>query len=447
VWKDTFYGETMLVNGKVWPVLNNVKKGLYRLRLLNGCNTRTLNLEFCPNSNTAPCPAPATFQLLGQEGGLLGAPVSLTEINLGPAERADVVVDFGVYANDSEVYLVNSEVPNVSGAPDIPNVMKFVVGPDVGHTTAVPSTLRTLEVLDENDAIVERTFELAKGAGDVCSNFVWEVVTTDGLNGSVLGSRWDDVTEFPERGTTEIWSFINRSGMMHPMHMHLVMFQVLDRQDFDDSSGDVVPVGEPAAPPAYEAGWKDTVQVPPGQIVRVIARFDDYTGLFPYHCHIIEHEDHEMMREFQVVSCGNGDLEPTEECDDGNAIAGDGCYPTCEFEDLVSFYGEGEGGAVNLTVSGVPLSVPTSLGDTPPEVATAVAGAINANSTLQNLGITAVAQGNGVVTNGTYDVVTITDPGLSTSAASIPALSPGGLAGLAALLLATAAVALRRRRA
>ena len=446
-WEDTFFGETMLVNGKVWPVLSNVKQGLYRLRLLNGCNSRTLNLEFCPNSSTAPCPAPATFQLLGQEGGLLGAPVSLTEINLGPAERADVVVDFGAYTDGTEVYLVNSEVPNVGGAPDVPDVMKFVVGSTVGHTTPVPSTLRTLEVLDENDSVVDRTFELAKGPPDLCSDFAWEVVTTDGLNGSVLGSRWDDVTEYPERGTTEIWSFINRSGMMHPMHMHLVMFQVLDRQDFDDSSGNVVPIGSPVPPPTYEAGWKDTVQVPPGQIVRVIARFDDYTGLFPYHCHIIEHEDHEMMREFQVVSCGNGDLEPTEECDDGNTVAGDGCYPTCELEDQVDFYGVGEGGAVEITVSGVLLSVPTSPGDDPVAVASAVAAAINADSTLQGLGITAVAIANGVVTNGSIDSVMITDPGLRTAPEGVPALSPGGLTGLLVLLLATAALTLRTGRA
>jgi spore coat protein A len=109
------------------------------------------------------------------------------------------------------------------------------------------------------------------------------------------------VTELPELDTTEVWSFVNRSGVTHPMHMHLVFFQVLDRQSFDEVGGLVVPIGSPVPPPAREVGWKDTVRVGPNEIVRVIARFEDYEGLFPYHCHILEHEDHEMMREFHVV--------------------------------------------------------------------------------------------------------------------------------------------------
>jgi spore coat protein A len=242
--------------------------------------------------------------LLGQEGGLLEHPVSMTAVTLGPAERADVVFDFSPYAGGSDVYLVNSAPAPFPGSPGvgvIPDVMEFRVQAQTGFTNAVPANLRTLEVLDEADAIEFRTFELSKADGDACSPFIWEVVTTDGLNGPVLGSRWDDITEFPQLGDTEVWSFANRSGITHPMHMHLVMFQVLDRQAFDNVGGLIVPIGSPVAPPAHEAGWKDTVQVGPNEIVRVIARFDDYTGRFAYHCHILEHEDHEMMREFQVV--------------------------------------------------------------------------------------------------------------------------------------------------
>jgi cysteine-rich repeat protein len=116
------------------------------------------------------------------------------------------------------------------------------------------------------------------------------------------------------------------------MHMHLVMFQVLDRQAFEEVGGEVVPIGSPVPPPPHEAGWKDTVQVGPNEIVRVIARFEDFTGRFAYHCHILEHEDHDMMRQFEAVTtCGDGFLGiPAEECDDGNLIAGDGCSPTCQ---------------------------------------------------------------------------------------------------------------------
>jgi spore coat protein A len=305
IWQDHFFGETMLVNGKVWPY-HNVKQGKYRLRLLNGCNSRTLTLEFCPGSNTSPCPSPASFELIGQEGGLLPAPVSLTSVTLGNGERADLVVDFAPYASDTEVYLVNSApapFPGTPGVGVVSDVMEFRVQLQAGDfTDPVPASLREMEVLQEVDAVEHRTFELSKADGDACSPHVWEVVTTDGLNGTVLGSRWDDdITEYPELGTTEVWSFANRSGITHPMHMHLVMFQVLDRQAFDDVGGLIVPIGSPVSPPAHEAGWKDTVQVGPNEIVRVIARFEDYTGLFAYHCHILEHEDHEMMREFQVV--------------------------------------------------------------------------------------------------------------------------------------------------
>jgi spore coat protein A len=302
IWQDMFLGDTILVNGKVWPY-HDVDQGKYRLRILNGSNTRTLTLQVCPGSNASPCPAPATFDLLGQDGGLLPAPVSLTEVTLAPAERGDIIVDFEPYTAGSDVYLVNSApapFPGTPGVGVVPDVMKFVVQGTAGFQAPVPTSLRPMEVLDEADSVVQREFELKKGPPDACSPFVWEVVSTDGLNGPVLGSRWTDITEMPKLLDTEVWRFINRSGMAHPMHMHLVMFQVLDRQTFDDSGGTIVPTGPLVPPPAHEAGWKDTVQVAPGEMVRVIARFEDYEGLFPYHCHILEHEDHEMMRQFLV---------------------------------------------------------------------------------------------------------------------------------------------------
>ena len=128
--------------------------------------------------------------------------------------------------------------------------------------------------------------------------------------GNVIGEHWDDITEFPTLGTTEIWEFENDSNMMHPMHVHLVMFQVLDKTDI--ATGDPIPL-EP-----WEANaWKDTVTVPGGARVRVIMTFEDYTGKFAYHCHILDHEDHEMMRQFQTTSgvCNdNGVCEVGEDC-------------------------------------------------------------------------------------------------------------------------------------
>lgn len=288
VWDEHFFGDKMLVNGKVWPYLN-VKQGKYRLRALNGCNSRTLTLSL---SNAQ------SFQQIGTDGGLMAAPVTLSEVTLGPAERADIIVDFSAHAPGTEILLTNSAAsPFPTGDPmhDLPDVMKFVVQNEAGFTDPVPGTLRPPEVLNESDAAIEREFMLMK-MYEPCAGSMW----------MINDLHWDDITEFPILGSTEVWSFVNRSGISHPMHMHLVFFQILDRQDFEIVESEVVPVGPLIPPAANEAGWKDTVMAHPNQITRVIARFEDYTGLYAYHCHILEHEDHEMMRQFEAV-CIKGD--------------------------------------------------------------------------------------------------------------------------------------------
>jgi spore coat protein A len=307
VWQDTFFGDTILVNGKAWPYLE-VKQGRYRFRILSGSTSRTYQLSLSTG---------ASFQVLGMEGGLLPAPVSLPTLTLGPGERADVVVDFAPYAPGTDVFLVNSApapFPGTAGVGVVPDVIKFTVLAEAGHTAPIPGSLRPMEVLQEADATVSREFHLEKIVGG-CTPNEWVIRSIE--NGIIVGEKWVDITELPELGETEVWKFVNRSGMTHPMHMHLVMFQVLDRQAFDDSGGEIVPIGAPVPPPPHEAGWKDTVQVGPNEIVRVIARFENFTGLYPYHCHILEHEDHEMMRQFQTVA-------PVEACQDGVDNDGDG---------------------------------------------------------------------------------------------------------------------------
>jgi cysteine-rich repeat protein len=310
-WQEHFHGDTTLVNGKVWPYLE-VKRGKYRLRLLNGSGSRTYTLAL---SNGA------AFTVIGSDGGLLPGPVTRTELTLGPAERSDVVVDFAGEPGGTAIRLINSAPAPFPGPPGVgvvPNVMEFRVIDLPGETAALPAALRALESIPESAAVRTREFLLRKG-DDTCTGQRW----------SINGLRWDDITEFPELGTAEIWSFVNPSGMMHPMHMHLTMFQVLDRQPFTLENQVVVPTGSRVPPPAEEAAWKDTVRVAPGEIVRVIARFTDYKGRFAYHCHILEHEDHEMMRQFQTVQCGDGELDPGEACDDGNTLDGDGCASNC----------------------------------------------------------------------------------------------------------------------
>jgi spore coat protein A len=195
-------------------------------------------------------------------------------------------------------------IPGTPGVGVIPNVMKFVVGSARGHLAELPTSLRPLTPLDPGLAATTRDLVLDKSSGDPCTGTVWRI----------NGLGWNDVTERPVLGTTEIWRFVNLSGTAHPMHMHLVAFQVLDRQPITVVGGGWTAAGPPVPPAAVEAGWKDTVAVGPGEAVRVIARFEDFLGAFPYHCHMLEHEDHEMMRQFETIEPGAPTATPADGC-------------------------------------------------------------------------------------------------------------------------------------
>jgi len=350
-WDEHVFGDTILVNGAVWPFLD-VDRGKYRLRLLNGSGSRTYRLQL-----SMTC---APMHVIGSDTGLLAAPVPVSSLLLTPGERADVVVDFEGCVAGTEVLLENdapAPFPGTPGVGVVPHVMKFVVGPASGPTAPLPATLRPVAPLDPAGAAAARDFVLDKLSGDPCTGSVFRI----------NGLGWDAVTEHPVLGTTEIWRFVNATGSVHPMHMHLVAFQVLDRQPITVSGGSWVAAGAAVAPAPVEAGWKDTVAVGAHEAVRVIARFEDFVGLFPYHCHILEHEDHEMMRQFETTTvCGDGARGiPAEECDDGNTLAGDGCSGTCtaESSDLpsateASGCGCGAGGGVDLgAVAGVAVAL------------------------------------------------------------------------------------------
>jgi spore coat protein A len=399
-WQDMFFGDKVLVNGKVWPFLE-VKQGKYRFRMLGGSGSRVYTLSLNPPSGSL------TFTVIGNEGGLLEAPArGISELTIGPGERYDVVIDFESFNTDDEILLVNSgPAPFPNGTVDLTRVMKFVVTDQVGDTDPIPNTLRPIERLQEADAVKTRDFELKKTGLDACGRSYWRI------NDRV----WDDITEYPELGTTEIWRFINDSNVAHPMHMHLVFFQILDRDGFTRGAmGEIIPDGNPRLPLAEESGWKDTAMVNPGDIVRVIARFDDYKGLYAYHCHILEHEDHEMMRQFQTVSCGDGETDaPVEECDDGMLTDGNGCNSRCEVEEFLQLAGSADGGRVELTIEGEIVGVDTTAGQTAADVIQALAAVINANANLQAVGITATADGERLIVNGRIADVSNTDAGLN----------------------------------
>ena len=400
-WVDHWMGDKLLVNGKVWPYLD-VKRGKYRFRMLNGSTSRFYRLSLAPTAGSM------TFTVIGTEGGLLQAPVTgLNQILIGPGERMDVVLDFAGLAAGTEVLLQNdapSPFPGSPGVGVVPNVMKFRVQAASGFTSPLPGTLRAITPIDPATAVRSRDLTLKIGPEDACGYSPW----------LINGEHWGDIDEYPELGTVEIWRFINDSGVTHPMHLHLVMFQVLDRDGFTKGpGGEIIPNGNPQGPLPQEAGWKDTALVGPNQILRVIARFDGYKGKYPYHCHILEHEEHEMMRQFQTIQCADGVLDPTEACDDGAKATLDGCNAACRAEEFVQLRGTAGGGSFSITVAGIVITVTTAAGQTSGQVALALANAINANATLQSLGVTATAQGTRVITNGDVTSVNPADGGLT----------------------------------
>ncbi len=303
--EDAFKGDYAVVNGKISPYLN-VDQGKYRFRLLNGSQSRQYKLRL--ENITDPGNDP-DFILVGTDLGLLGAPINLGKAFGGlqaPAERMDVVIDFSGFPAGTEIILRNDE----QTPPLLPSIMKFIVTGQTGYTGNLSPTLRDVPAMPESSADGTRYFRLAKVTAP-CSNDPgrtvneWLVQSLTGPGGQVMAEHWDDLYEFPVLGTREIWEFENPTNSMHPMHVHLVRFQILGKTDM--TTGQPIPL-EP-----WEADtWKDIVRIPANTKARIIMDFEDYLGRFPQHCHLLDHEDHEMMRQFQTVN------PPVSTCDDGN---------------------------------------------------------------------------------------------------------------------------------
>jgi spore coat protein A, manganese oxidase len=277
-WVPEVFGDAVLVNGKISPYCE-VEPRPYRLRILNGSNGRFFHLAF---SNQLE------FQQIGSDQGLLAAPVTMKRLTLAPGERADVIVDFS--RNSGERIELKS---------DHLTPLQFRVAANAYAIAgaAIPKTLRTLARTPESEAIKIRELLLEE--------------TVDAADNPTLmllnRTRWmAPVTETPTLGSTEIWSLVNGTEDSHPIHLHLVRFQVLDRQNFYVMNylrkRELKFTGPPVPPDANEMGWKDTVRAEPGMVTRIIVRFDGYVGRYVWHCHILEHEDNEMMRPFDVIA-------------------------------------------------------------------------------------------------------------------------------------------------
>jgi spore coat protein A len=419
-WNPEFFGDVIVVNGKSWPFFQ-VEPRRYRLRFLNGSNARFYTLTMgtattigvmhgnkgkkkLTGSKTLP------FYVIGTDGGLLDAPVAVDSLTIAPGERYDVIVDFAGFANTAITMTNSANAPFPGGAaPDkatTAEVMQFQVtlpasGTDTSFNPApdpvtglVPSLRGGTSQPPVIDRLVDpvtgmalvtpvRTRQLVlrevMGAGGpvevLLNNTKWnglqEGTTTPVSGSSLVGPNW--VTELPQVGTTEQWEIINLTGDAHPIHLHLVQFQLMNRQAFQlnkytnaynaafaaagvaaaavDGYGSPNPYNTPNAdgalggnpaigsylvngispPNPWEAGWKDTVIMMPGEVTRIMVRWTkqdgspygfDATGLtqvaygpdqttladgpgYVWHCHILDHEDNEMMRPYIPVSNAN----------------------------------------------------------------------------------------------------------------------------------------------
>ncbi len=276
-WVPEFYSNAIVCNGKLFPYLE-VEPRRYRLRLLNAANGRSFHLTLSNGQD---------FQQIGSDGGLLPQPVTLKDVTLFPAERADLVIDFSAHAGEQIVLQQESQ-----------EVMQFRVRKGGGKDrAALPQKLRPVPRIAEAEAVKTRLLTLGE-RDDYAGNSTMVLLN---------GTHWDrPVTETPTLDTVEIWSLLNLTGDAHPIHLHLVRFQILDRRPFDvfayNASKTLRYTGPAVPPPPQEAGWKDTVRTDPGMVTRIIVRFEGYPGRYVWHCHLLEHEDNEMMRPYDILT-------------------------------------------------------------------------------------------------------------------------------------------------
>ncbi|MEI6068506.1 MAG: multicopper oxidase [Methylococcaceae bacterium] len=346
IWNPEFFSNVMLVNGNSWPKLD-VEQRRYRFRILNASDSRAMILKIAGDPKARPARADVKWWVIGGDGGFLPHPAKLDSLLIGPAERIDVVVDFTNSPSGTPLYLIN-EAPDepygggVGGVTEVPGVtdyayadpettgqvMKFNVVQRTSEDRSVP--LQQIESLLPAEDLGIPTHVRKVSINEMGSQTVFADYNTDANNNllsitenpngiqfgptvSELGTMdhhlypahfpWmDPTTENPGNGTTEIWEIYNFTADGHPIHMHLVEFQVINRESLAvDADGISL---QPAQlkghfytrrPEAWELGSKDTVIAYPGEVTRVKARFDR-RGVYVWHCHILSHEDNDMMR-------------------------------------------------------------------------------------------------------------------------------------------------------
>lgn len=256
-------GDVMLVNGVPWPFAK-VDRATYRFRFLNACNARRLRLRLDPTPDDG-------FVQIGTEGGLLAAPLQHNAFELAPAQRLDALIDFSHFPAGTLVTLYDD-----FGDDRMHQIMRFRVGDDIGPQSTAPHVLSTIEELDPATATVTRSFRFQRGS--VGHGNGW-IINEEPFTPTSVAAR-------PRLGDIEIWELF--ADFHHPVHLHLDPFQVVGR----GISG----------PGQFDAGWKDTIDLSPGEQARIAVRFTDHAGRFVFHCHNLEHEDMAMMANFVTTT-------------------------------------------------------------------------------------------------------------------------------------------------
>jgi spore coat protein A len=315
-WVPEFFGDVAVINAKIWPFVD-VEPRRYRLRIVNGSQSRFYNLQFAHGNSGRPLP----FTQIGADGGLLRAPVAMTALLIAPGERADLIIDFAGQRNASFIVTNNARAPYPMGArAGLNQLLKIRVNrPLQGTDTTTPAANLQLPALAALPApSVTRVQHLSE--------------TLDRITGAPTNLNVEDapyldtqtdlpaVATRPAANAVEDWLLVNTTADTHPIHLHLVTFEVIDRRPFNVAAyhptTQAITYTGPAVPAApNENGRKDTVQAHPGQVTRIRARFelpDEGTIQLPpnvgvsnpqyvWHCHILEHEENDMMRAFEVV--------------------------------------------------------------------------------------------------------------------------------------------------
>jgi spore coat protein A len=341
-WDEDYLGDTIIVNGKSWPEMN-VDQGQYRFRLLDASNSRIyiLSLEDETTNQTLP------FTQIGSDGGYLRNAANITSLTISPAERADILVDFSGLSPGTTVLLKNTALldqnPSHAEAQTVGQILRFVVTEKEGFTPkTLPDTLNT--------TLEGSSFPNLPAPSKTRILTLNDVMGPNGATQALLnGQLWSGVlSEAPVVGSTEDWTFVDLTPEEHTMHLHLVQFQLLSRQSINVTKyqtdwinlqrqqlgnqsatppwpRNYIPkelplepylIGDPVQAIPSEQGWKDTILVYTGQAVTIRVRFASQDGSpFPFdaakgpgyvwHCHLLEHEDNEMMRPYRLIA-GNG---------------------------------------------------------------------------------------------------------------------------------------------